>query len=366
MLRGSEAFEATVAGSHQRVVKAEAWLAGRRIASDLPLVQASVSGDDSRFVRRTATLAFQEDPHFPGEALGKTLARPGCEVRVWSGVAIAGRPEFLPVFWGLSSAPVRSWPDRRVTVSSQDKALRVARHRFPRPRSSSVGMTVSQQIEALVRESIPRVRFVDESNGLGSTVVPRVVWERDRNDAVTKLAASVGCETFFRPDGAWVLRQVPSLRGIPTRRLREGVSLVDASETTDWEAVRNHWVCIAERADGLALVGESADTVATSPTCVTGPLGTLTAFYSSSLFTTSAQCTAAAVGFRRRSQGARVTVDFSALAHPGTEAGDRVDVTADGGTHRLILDSFDLDLFAATMTGRGRTATTLAEIEDAS
>lgn len=366
MLHGSAAFEAALQGSHERTVRAEAWLAGRRIASDLPLVAAPVSGDWSRFVRRTANLTFQEDPHSIGEALGKTLARPGCEIRVWAGAVVDGSREWLPIHWGLSETPTRTWPARAVTVTSPDLAQRVARHRFPHPRSRSAGMTIAQQIEALVRESIPRIRFVDESDGLGSVAVPRVVWEQDRNDAVTKMAGSVGCETFFRPDGAWVLRRISSVLGVATHRVREGVSLVDASETTDWSSVRNHWVCRAERADGLSLVGESADTLEGSPTSIYGPLGTITAYYASSLFTTAAQCTAAAVGFRRRSQGARVTVDFTTLTHPGVEAGDRIDTTVDGTTRRLILDAFELDPFAATMSGRGRTATSLADIEGAS
>lgn len=365
MLHGSAAFEAAVAGSHTGAVKAEAWLAGRRIAT-LPMLSCSVSGDESNFVRRTASMSFADEVTDAGEAAGVTLARAGCEVRVWWGAVVDGRTEWLPIFWGLSEQPTTTWPEGRVTVSAKDLAERVARYRFPKPRSSSPGMTVAQQIETLVREAIPRVRFVDESEGFGSVAVPRVVWEADRNDAVTQLAASVGCETFFRPDGAWVLRRVSSLLGAPALRVRHGMSLVDAATSTDWSSVRNHWVVRSERADGLTLRAEARDLVDTSPTYVFGPLGTITGFYSSTLFTTASQCQRTADALLAKSRGARVTVDWTGLAHPGVEAGDRIDVSTPDATHRLILDAFELDPFAATMTGRGRTALTVAEMEGTS
>lgn len=362
MLRGSAEFEQAVADSHQGIVKAEAWLAGRRIAADLPLVEGNVSGDSSRFVRREASLTFADDTTSSLASLAKTLAQPGCEVRVWRGVRTLGRDVLLPVHWGLAENPTWSWPDRRIQLTSPDKAMRVSLDRFTKPRRSTRGFTVAQQISALVKESLgTSVRFIDESGD--STAVSDVVWDRDRNDAITKLATAIGCETFWRPDGAWVLRRVSEVIGLAVHRVRERVSLVDASVETDWSSVRNHWVAVAERADGTALFGENFDNDPTSPTYVFGPMGRRTGFYASSLFTTSAQCVTAAKALRYRSQGARVSLDYTALAHPGVEAGDRHDVIVDHSTHRAVVDSFNFDLFAATMSGRARLAQALADEE---
>lgn len=355
MLRGSAEFEAAVAGSHEGVVKAEAWLAGRRIASDLPLVSGSVGGGSDVFVRRSASLTFVDDAASGAQSLARVLAQPGCQVRVWRGVRTVSGPLLLPVHWGIAENPSWSWRDRTITLTSPDLGMRVALDRFTKPRRSTRGFTVAQQIASLVRESLgPTVRFVDESQD--ATAVSDVVWDRDRNDAISKLAASIGCETFWRPDGAWVLRRVSSVIGLAMHRVLQGVSLVDASVETDWSSVRNHWVATAERADGTALFGEDFDNDPTSPTYVFGPMGRRTGFYASSLFTTSAQCVGAARAFRYRSQGARVSLSYTGLAHPGVEAGDRHDVVVDGTTHRAIVDSFSLDLFSATMTGAARLA----------
>lgn len=333
-------------------------MAGRRIAQDLPLVSGSVSGDVGNFVRRSASLAFVEDSTRAGESLADVLARPGCEVRVWRGAMVHDYPEMLPVHWGIAENPKWDSTSRSVTLTSPDLGMRVSYDRFPRPRRSSRGMTVPQQIAALVRESLPRVRVVDESTS--STAAPSVTWERDRNTAISDLAAAIGCETYFRPDGAWVIRPIPRLVGLAAHRVREGVTLVDAGVETDWSGVRNHIVVTSERSDAVALWGDSADLDPNSPTYVFGPLRRRTGFYSSSLFTASAQCRATAAALRARMAGSQVTVTYEALTHPGVEAGDRHDVVADSRTHRIALDSFTYDIFGGTMTGSGRSARPVA------
>lgn len=358
MLRGSAAFESAITGSHAGAVRCEAWLAGRRVEADLPLVGATVSGDSGNFVRRSTSLTFKEDLSTGREALSKILARPGCDVRVWRGVRLGSSTTWLPVHYGVAENPTLAWQGRQVSLTSPDLAQRVAFDRFTKPRRSSKGMTVPQQISALVRETLPTIRFVDESGDF--TAVSDVVWDRDRNDAISQLAASIGCETFMRPDGAWLLRRVSSVVGVATHRVRENVSLGDASVETDWSAVRNHWVVMSDRGDGVSLFGEAFDADPASPTYVFGPMRRRTGFYASSLFTTSAQCAATARALLAKSQGARVTVDYKALAHPGVEAGDRHDVTFDGTQHRLVLDSYSFDVFGATMTGNGRTAKAVA------
>lgn len=360
MLRGEPELESALAESHLGAVKCEAWMWGRRIASDLPLVSGSVSGDRDNFVRRTASLTFVEESSTAAqEALAATLARPGCEVRVWRGAHIGDRAQYIPVHWGLAENPKWDWASRAITLSSPDLALRVSLDRFARPRRSTAGMTIPQQIAALVRESLPRVPVVDES--LSSVAVPNVVWERDRNSTITELAAAIGCETYFRPDGTWLIRRVAPMVGVPALRVRHGVNLTSAGVATDWSGVRNHIVVTAERSDGATLWGESLDDDPDSPTRVLGPMGRRTGFYSSSLFTTAAQCARTAEALRYRMQGAQVSVEYTGLVHPGVEAGDRHDVEPDGETHRIVLDSFSFDIFGGSMTGAGRAARALPE-----
>lgn len=358
MLRGNAAFEQAITGSHDALVKAEAFIAGRRVA-ELPLSSGSINVDRSSFVRRSANLTFQEDYSRSAGTLGVLLAQPGCEVRVWRGVRAAGVEHWLPVHWGMSSKPVISWRERTIRVTSPDLADRVVRDRFLRPRRTAVGMTHAQQIQTLVRESIPRAGFVDESQD--GTAVADAVFEEDRDVAISKLATDISCDTYLRPDGRWVLRRVASTISVPDLRFREGVALTDASLDVDWSQVFNAWSVQAERGDGLTLVGIDEDLDPLSPTYVNGPMGRNTGYYRSSTLTTSAQCAAAATTLRYRAQGARVGVDYSGLLHPGVEAGDRHDVIFDGQTYRLIVDSFNFDLLSGQIQAQGRSATNLGQ-----
>jgi hypothetical protein len=353
VIRGSAAFESTIAGSHTIAAKCEAWIAGRRVATDLPLRDdASISVDSARFVRRSAKLSFVEDDANAAESLRSILSRPGCELRVWRGAVVAGRAELLPIHWGIVDKVSGQWPSKTLSVECPDLAQRVAYDRFPAPRQSRAGFTVSQQIQALVGESIARIRFEDTTGN--STAVASVAWERDRNAAVDKLAVSIAAESFFHPKGRWVTRPVQTLRGIPVMRVRENRALIAAADETDWASVRNDIIATCERADGVALSGRSTDNDPLSPSWIDGPLGRRTGFYTSSLLTTRVQCTEAAAALRARMSGARVSVDFDTLVHPGLEAGDRVDVTHSGRTSRLVIDSFDLPVFGSAMRCQGR------------
>ena len=354
VIHGSAAFEAAIAGSHVLAVKCEAWIAGRRVASDLPLREdASISVDSSRFVRRSARLSFMEETASSAESLRSVLNRPGCELRIWRGVQLKfGATEYLPIHWGLADKISGAWPAKTLAVECPDLGQKVAYDRFPNPRRSGAGLTVQQQIQVLVGESVPRLRFIDTTGD--TTVVRSVVWDRDRNTAIDTLAVSIGAESFFSPQGQWVTRPVQTLVGIPMLRVCEGQALITASDDTDWSSVRNDIVVSCERADGTKLAGRSTDNDPTSPTWIDGPLGRRTGFYASSLFTTTAQCNTTAKALRARMAGSRVSVAFDALVHPGLEAGDRIDVTHDGRTARIVLDSFDLPVFGAAMRAQGR------------
>ena len=361
MIHGSPAFEVAIRGSYTATARCEAWLAGRRVASDLPLREDSnISVDSSRFVRRQGKFSFVEDMSSSREALRSTLTRPGCELRVWRGVDLGGYVEDLPVHQGLADVVDGTWPENTIAVESPDLAQRVSYDGFPAPRQSAASLTVSQQIQVLIYESLAsasilRQRFVDTTGD--ATVVRTVVWDQGlstRNAAVDTLATSIGAEIFASPDGRWVLRPVQTLLGIPVLTVREGVALVSAATKVDWSRVQNDVIVTCERADGTKLRGRSTDNDPSSPTGVGSALGRRTGFYTTSLPTTSPQCVTIADARRARMQGARVNVDFETFVHPGMEAGDRHDVICRGTTYRLVVDSFELPLFGARMRVQAR------------
>jgi len=354
MIHGTDAFEAAIRGSHTLAVRCEAWIAGRRVTKDLPLREdATINVDSSRFVRRTAQLSFVEDTASSADSLRSVLSRPGCELRLWRGIQWAsGGTEYLPIHWGIVDKVSGAWPAKTLTVDCPDLAQKVAYDRFAGPRQSGAGFTVNQQIQQLVSESIPRLRYVDTTGN--ATVVRPVVWTRDRNAAVDKLAVSIGAESFASPDGRWLTRQVQTLLGIPMLRVREGKALISAADDTDWSQVRNDIIVTCERADGTKLLGRSTDNDPMSATWVDGPMGRRTGFYPTSLPTTAPQCVTIAAALRARQAGARVSISYETFLHPGIEAGDRHDVTHDGVTARVVADSFELPVFGASMRVQGR------------
>lgn len=349
MIFGSAAAEQALTSSHTALVKAEAWAAGRKV-DDLPMVKGSRIGvDASRFVRRQGTLVFQEQYSGTRSALASLLNRPGMEVRVWRGVQLGVGSYFWPVHWGVVSAPSADDKTRTISIASPDRAQRVADSRFLSPRASRAGFTIAQQIQQLVGECIYRVGFSDESQD--ATAVPPTVWERDRAGAITDMARSIGCEFFMSPAGHAVLRRIPLLTKAPSWAVRSGVNLTSRTSTTDWSEVYNIIIAESSRSDLPPLRGMAQDNDPTSPTYIgiTGR-GPNPGWWSSAMLTTAGQCTVAAEGILARTKGARTSVQFNGLVHPGIEASDRVDVQR----NRIVLDDFEIDPFAATLGGKGR------------
>jgi hypothetical protein len=239
---------------------------------------------------------------------------------------------------------------RSISISSPDRAQRIVDNRFLSPRSSRAGFTIAQQIQTLIGESIYRVGFEDQSGD--ATAVPPMVWERDRAAAITDMARSIGCEFFMSPKGQGVLRPIPRLTSVPSWSVRSGVNLTSRSATTDWSEVYNIIVAESSRSDLPPLRGVAQDDDPSSPTYIgiTGR-GPNPGWWSSATLTSSAQCVVAAEGILARTKGARTSVQFEGLVHPGIEASDRIDVQRD----RLVLDSFEIDPFAPVMSGQGRT-----------
>lgn len=350
MLRGDAQLEAALQGSHTVSVEVELRLDGRTVATSVPLDEgASVDVSASSFVRRTLKGTITEGNPSARRILVEQLTTPGMEILVRRGAqTVDGRSVDLPIHHGIIARPEAGWPSPPISFTSPDLGAKVAAYRFPQPTSPRPGLTIPQQIGALVREALPGIQIVDESGA--SNAVPRgIVWERNRNDAVSSLATSIGCETFLRPDGVWLIRQVPTIMGAPVHTFADGDNLSEASVGMDLSAIRNWIIAIATRADGVTIRAEAKDRSALSPTRVTGPMGPVTGFYASPFLTTYAQALKAALGILARSMGARRSVTLSGLMHPGLDC-DRVDVVTPDWIEAAVIDSFSLPVYGGQIT----------------
>lgn len=354
MIRGSDTFERIIAGSHTRMVRAQARKGNIPLGDlDVSTASLSISGDASTITRRTLTLTVAATP----DAL-RWFRQPSTTVRVWVGVRSGDSSADLGVHWGVSLNPEIDEDNGVINISSPDLASRPAAHSFISPRSSTKGMTITQQLSALVVEALPWMGVRDETGD--STAVASVTWTDSRSDAIVQLAKSIGAETFFSPatpDGpAWVVRPERTLASMPDFTVKDRVNLSEAKEQPDFSQAYNCIIATSDRGDSTTLQGVSTDTDPGSPLNVTD-CGYRVGRISSSLYTTKAQCTQAAYIARMRLAGYPASLSVDAALHPGVECGDLWVVQHKNTTYRVIPTSIDYDLLSGAMSATCRSAT---------
>jgi len=332
-------FERSGGGGAQ----ANAYAQGRTIPLDFSA--GSVSGDGSSFSRRSLSLTVARTDK--AEAALMSL---GCQIRVWETVQAGARVARIPVHWGIFDSRDADWNADSISLTSPDLGLRVTRARFWSPRRSGVkiGQTVAQNIQQLVREVLPNVTFLDQSQN--ATRVADVTWDTDRAAAITELATSIRCETFLRPDGVWVLRPNRYQSQRADWSIREAKNLATASRSVDESRVYNVVVAHSDNATGAAYSAVSIDAA------LVAQMGENVAYYASSLFTSNSQCLLAGQTERLKHQGNATTVSYTAPRHPGVEAGDRHDVRYAGTPYPLICKTYSFDLLAAGVSCTGAAA----------
>lgn len=333
--------------------RVDLWYGGSPVARDLPVTGGGVSGRRA-LVRRTFDGTFTEENPTARRALFEALSKPGMELVVSRGVEY---PDGSVVDSALGTFLVRR-PQVDVKTGQiqlsgcPDLMQRVIDARFEAPRTSRSGFTYGQQIQSLVGEVVPNLRFRDLlRNG---TAIPSAVWERDRGEAGMQVAVAAGGEVWFAPDGALTLGRIPTFADPAQWKVttRTG-TVIEAQVEVDWDSAYNIVVATGERADGTApLQAVARDTNPASVTYYAGPMGPKPRFYSSPLLTSTAACQRAAETILLRSVGARKSINLETVANPDIDVASRIDVILpdQGISERHIVDTFRLPLFSAGMS----------------
>lgn len=343
VIAGSAFLERGLAASHATDVYARAAHRDRGLDAELRLAGGSVTDNAAGLVRRSGSLLFADTPQ-----ARNVLSTPGTLIRTWRGIKGAGH---IPVVWGEIGTLSRSLGE--IEVPFEDLGRRVARYRFVGgPRQSTPGATIPQQIQALWREAVPWMKWLDLTGDL--TPCPDLVWEESRVDAILDLAAGIGARTWIRADGTVVLAPVPGIFSQPTRTIRSGVELADYTIESDLSECFNIVEAFSEHASGQAYRESYEDVESPTGTDARGPV---VGYLPVSSVTSNAQCMVAAEAAVREMQGARTEAKYSMRLHPGDEAGDVHLVRAGRESHRLVLDTLSYDIFGAGATATGRTAT---------
>jgi hypothetical protein len=347
----SDEFLAAIRASHTMIVQATAYRGGYVVPGgvNLPVISGSVRVDGSSGIRRTAEGVRIAAPDGRTQTLRDILDERTTELQISRGVVYTtGRIELAPV----ARVRINSIEDDLtepgiVAVSGQDRAARVLDDKFLTPRGGTPGAKITTQITALIQETLPNVAVWDDS-GSTATVPKGIVWEQDRWDAISALAASISCVVYADPKGDFHIAPVTTYDTPAAWTVDAGLAgvLIGGQRSRSREGVYNTVVATSSPTDGAApVVGIAQDTSPSSPTRVGGPFGRVPRFYSSALLSTQAQAVNAAKAILDQSLGRTSTIALTSMVNPALEAGDRINVVfADGVTVYHIADAFDVPL----------------------
>ena len=338
-----------LAQSHTITVRATAY--GPYGTVELPVSGGGITCDATSQVRRSGTV--NTDPRLWPVNPRSVLAPLGTEVQVDYGIGLpAGVVEWVPVIRGLLTEASRRQPvgsDSALPLSLVDRSARVAENRFTAPTQTVSGATAVTEIRRLIQDTLgTSVPVVDSTGSVAVAAVLDI--ERERwTDGVEKLADAIGAEVFFDAQGNGVIRLQPTLAD-PVRWIitsgDTGILLTREDKFTR-DRVYNGVVANGQRSDGTAPATATVwDTDPNSPTYYLGSFGRKPRFYTSSLLTSNAQCTATATALLARARGTAAQISLTAICNPALEAGDVI-LTRDtdtGEETRHILDKVTIPL----------------------
>jgi len=251
VLAAPEAYRAALHGPHRRVSYVTATdINGVVLAQDVPILGGTVRANLTNRVTRSADLEIPYS-YFPDTETDPFSPYVGV-VRIRSGIALGNGTEYtFPLFTGrVYNASLEE--DGRAVLRADDLAADVVAARFEQPMASSRSLfaTYVYEIQRLITDALPGAEF--GTGELTDSVVPSLVWDEDRGQALDDLASAIGCRWYALGDGSFVIRRLDYSPAAPVQEFRDGpgglMSRARISRTRDGAA--NSVVVVSERLDG--------------------------------------------------------------------------------------------------------------------
>lgn len=325
----SEAFKKQLTRSHRMAVKAEVFSAGL-FEREMDIVDGGVSIGEG-VIRRGANVSFADPKGDLTPADGKDLFAPfGNTVKLQRGLYLPNQtePELkkLGLFEITDVTVDDSGEGLRIELELFDFARRVSRAKLPRAYTILRGANYGTAIFELIDVGVPGLTYNFETV---ISTTPLLVFEQgaDRWEKARIMAASVGMDLFFDPDGVCSLRSVPPITDQVDWTYRDGedATILSTNKKLSNEQAYNHVIVTGEALDNTPPVfGEAMDTNPNSPTYIFGPYGDVPYFFASKFVTTTEQATAAAQGILNDLLGATEIVRFNAIVNPAHDYRDIV------------------------------------------
>lgn len=346
-------------------IASRAWLLSADGTTRVPLPLAgggSVACDPGQAVRRSATLTLLTP--WPEVAEGGSITPYGARVAVQRGIRVATDAiEWMTLMTGpvwetsQDATKLDRWGrPAPLTVPLKDEMATIAADRFDANTSTDTTLTVSAQLHALIRRTLPAATIHDRSGAAGARLVGTLDMQQDPADGMVKVAAAAGLEVHTgRGYQEFVIAPVASLDDPPRWEIVHGGetgSVVSVTRKRTREKVYNRVVAVGETNDntegGTSTPpprGEARIDDPTDPLRYGGPIGRVTRFYASPLLKDDAQAAAAAAGLLERYRGTGVQLDFTTLVNPALDGGDVIASRLADGVRRVhITDAVTVPL----------------------
>lgn len=346
------AFLDALADSHSREAVVEAWFNGSKVGEvEFDTGAVKVTGRNRERRQLTLTVAESLWPTEFTDLITPYGTWLRALVTITSGATVFPQ---VPVFAGKLLDDELEWMSGRVQVQAADPMWQINRESFESLRAAPANARVVDVINLLIVEVFPSATVLDLT-GSQVTVPAGTVWDAgkgSRGKAVDDLASSIGAEVFALPLAVWpygdfVIRPIPGLTDTAVWPFPDGLkAIVEADKRTQSGAsVVNRWIMQSERFDAAPIWEAVTDDDPASPTRYGGPMGKLPDFYSSPLFSSSAQARDAGQARLRRTMGLARTREVKVIANPTLEAGDVMSIPIPGANPEFhIADDFDVPL----------------------
>lgn len=330
MYTRSAAFDAAVQKSHRIATRCDVY-SGTTFIQSLDIIDGNITIDDVP-VRRRATVDLTDPTGALTPADASALLAPsGNELKLWRGLYLPdGTSELLPMgVFGISDVRIDdSGQGLHIRLDTYDRARKVQRARFLQEYQVTAGTNYGTAIQTLLTSRFPTITFNFTAT---SILTPRLIFEAgsDPWKAAQSMAASIGCDLFFDPNGVCVLRPI-SLVGDPAWTYAEGsqAMILYVNRRLNDEKVFNHVVVTGETSGTATPVrAEAFDNNPSSPTYYLGAYGDVVTFEASSFITTTAQAQAAANRKLAKVLGLSELIQFNTIVHPAHEISDIVRLT---------------------------------------
>lgn len=318
-----------------------------------PLVSGSVSVDQSRDERRSATLALKN----LGGALDTTPGKLWYDkvVRVYRGAYVAGKPWDTRVGTFLIDQFKEPRFPAVVTLTCRDFTKKLVKDKFAYP-------TLFEQGESL--EGV--IKAIALNGGIDEFVLPNTnqtlgrefLFDRGakRWEAIKDLAVAYGYEVFFNVRGALVLQEFRDPFLSPTIfsfRTGKGGSLADWEKSSSDARIYNHISVSGEGTNQLPVYAEAENTTPTSPTRI-AQLGRRTYEITSSFINTLGQAQQVADDNLKLHALEQYDLKLTSVIVPWLEVGEIVEFIDPNPNPadptRFLLSNFSIPLGLEAMT----------------